>query len=165
MTCNKYIQDASINQSKDPVTEYPQLAIGMMEWTTSNDAERSELIFSRINMAQRAKRALVKIHCRNTHIVRRRALINNDIATWARYIRPSFRCSHGYSATWDQLPNGWKTKPTIKREARIGAAQEWEKLMKKFAREWKHHMVNQHKDEYGRVRMTLNTTAACTALP
>ena len=93
--CNKYTQDASINQSKNTAMDHPQLAIGMTEWTTSNNGEKSELIHSRIDMTQKAKRTLVKIYCRNNDIVRRRPLITNDMATWAKYIRPNFRCSHG----------------------------------------------------------------------
>ena len=54
---------ASINKSKDPATEYPQQAIGMAESANGDDVERSELILSRINMALKAKRTLVKIHC------------------------------------------------------------------------------------------------------
>ena len=44
-TCNKYIQDGSIDQSKDPAMEYPQQVIGMAEWTFSNDGERLGFIF------------------------------------------------------------------------------------------------------------------------
>ena len=64
-TRNEYTKNVRTNRRKDPAIDEPQLAIGIMELTTSNNVEMSEFIYSRINMVYMAKRTVVNT-CRET---------------------------------------------------------------------------------------------------
>ena len=128
---NKHTQDASINQNKDPLLEFRGKAIGMREWKCANHEERSQFISSRQHVVRRAKRIATSIYCKKMRIEMRKALRCNDISAWARRIRPSIRKSHGFFAAWYQPTHGATRRATDKTEATIGAAQEWEMLMRK----------------------------------
>ena len=55
--------------------------------------------------------------------------------------------------------------PVTSEEARVGAVQEWSKLMVEPAHKWSSPLISQYKDEYGRPRGTMNLEVACNAPP
>ena len=116
-------------------------------------------------MAAKAKRMTIRYYCKDLHRTRRNALRNNDISGWARCIRPNIRKSHGYAATWCKPEGEERRRPTNKEEARIGAAQEYEKLMKRPTNKWRHYVITPYTNGYGRSRGTLNVKVACMAPP
>ena len=80
-------------------------------------------------------------------------------------IRPTMSMSHGFSATWYEPTGGPKRRPATSEEARVGAAQEWSKLMKERPNKCSHPLITPYIDGYGRPRGTLNLHAACKAPP
>ena len=64
---NKYIHDVSTNQDRDPLLEFPAMAIKIREWHRANNKQKSKTIASRLQMVAKAKRMTSRYECKDLH--------------------------------------------------------------------------------------------------
>ena len=62
-------------------------------------------------------------------------------------IKPATKVSQGFAASWYTRPDGLPRKLVTSEDARVGAVQEWPKLMVEPAHKWSSPLISQYKHE------------------